>query len=345
MKLRMRRSKTLGAGFRVSVSKTGFGVSMGAKGARYSVHSSGRATRTVGIPGTGVYASSSSGGGRSQSGGGGAGAGRTWTSPGVQQVVLPTPGWLASGAEKAYHRGIVAALQGDDPAALAKFETVVSQDPAIVSAHLLAATRASVDDAAAVRHLEAVMESPVGMPDRLQAKYLPSEVVRFTARITDNLAVVLPVDGMGATLLLAEFYQLTGRLEEAIGLVQQVYDENPTDPAIVLSLADLLLADQDLEGVVVVTERIDNEDDLSVATLHIRAVALFGLGRADAALEAFRNALAKTSKRDPELLLAVRYDRALILRELGQEAAARKDLERILATDGGYRDVRELLRA
>ena len=38
-----------------------------------------------------------------------------------------------------------------------------------------------------------------------------------------------------------------------------------------------------------------------------------------------------------------RYDRALVLRALGQEAAARKDLERIVATDAGYRDVRQLL--
>ena len=77
------------------------------------------------------------------------------------------------------------------------------------------------------------------VPDR-SVEYPPVDVVRFTARITDNLTVVLPVDGVGATLLLAELYQEAGRIDEAIGLVQQVYEDSPGDAAILLSLADLV---------------------------------------------------------------------------------------------------------
>lgn len=49
-------------GARVSLSKSGIGTSFGVKGARYSVHSSGRRTTSVGIPGSGLGYVSSKGG-------------------------------------------------------------------------------------------------------------------------------------------------------------------------------------------------------------------------------------------------------------------------------------------
>jgi hypothetical protein len=45
----------LGGGFHLNFSKTGVGISDGVPGARYSVHSSGRTVKTVGLPGTGLY--------------------------------------------------------------------------------------------------------------------------------------------------------------------------------------------------------------------------------------------------------------------------------------------------
>lgn len=53
--MRFRRSVKIAPGVRLNVSKTGVGVSAGVKGARVSAHSSGRTTKTVGVPGTGVY--------------------------------------------------------------------------------------------------------------------------------------------------------------------------------------------------------------------------------------------------------------------------------------------------
>jgi hypothetical protein len=50
-----RRSVKILPGVRLNFSKTGVGVSVGMPGARLSVSSSCRVTRTLGIPGTGVY--------------------------------------------------------------------------------------------------------------------------------------------------------------------------------------------------------------------------------------------------------------------------------------------------
>ncbi|MFS0574039.1 DUF4236 domain-containing protein [Sporosarcina sp. 179-K 3D1 HS] len=60
--LRMRKSFTITKGVRMTVSKTGVGVSIGTRGLRHSIHSSGRRTSTIGIPGSGIsYVKTSSG--------------------------------------------------------------------------------------------------------------------------------------------------------------------------------------------------------------------------------------------------------------------------------------------
>lgn len=65
MSMRFRRSKSLG-GTKFTVSNKSVGTSIGAPGARISVNSSGRVTKTVGIPGTGISHISTSGGGSSK---------------------------------------------------------------------------------------------------------------------------------------------------------------------------------------------------------------------------------------------------------------------------------------
>jgi hypothetical protein len=53
-RLYARRSKKVGP-FRVNLTKRGLGLSVGVPGARWSVHTTGRSTKTVGVPGTGIY--------------------------------------------------------------------------------------------------------------------------------------------------------------------------------------------------------------------------------------------------------------------------------------------------
>lgn len=55
MGLQFRKRIKICKGVNLNISKTGIGVSVGTKGARYSMHSSGRRTATVGLPGTGLY--------------------------------------------------------------------------------------------------------------------------------------------------------------------------------------------------------------------------------------------------------------------------------------------------
>ena len=51
---RFRRSKSLGGGFRLNLTKRGIGMSVGGRGLRRSWHSTGRRTTSAGLPGTGL---------------------------------------------------------------------------------------------------------------------------------------------------------------------------------------------------------------------------------------------------------------------------------------------------
>jgi tetratricopeptide (TPR) repeat protein len=262
-------------------------------------------------------------------------------------AVLPRAGFFSGAGEKRYREGLVAYLSDNKAAAVTAFEASLAAEPKAVSAHLLAAISidADVDMPRVVYHLESVVTSIEPFPDKLMMKFLPpgrSELA-LGVKITELLMARVPVDLTGATLLLAEAYQQVHRLEEAIGLVQQLHDANPDDPAIRLSLADLLFADMDYDGVVELAAGVRNEDDLSVALIHLRAAALSALGHQTAAFDAFKEALGKTAKRDPELLATVRYDRALAHEQAGQRAKARADYERLYASDPDYRDVRQRL--
>lgn len=178
-------------------------------------------------------------------------------------------------------------------------------------------------------------------------KFLPPGQAELAigVKITDYIEARVPVSLSGATLILAEAYQQSGRLEEAIGLVQQLHEANPGDPAIRLSLADLLFDDRDYEAIVELASATRNEDDLTLALVYMRAAALAALGHHTAAFDAFKEALAKNAHRDPVLLATVRYDRAKAYELAGQRARAKADYERLYAADPNYRDVRDRLAA
>src|SRR3954467_13119055 len=91
----------------MNVGRRGVGLSAGTRGARYSVHSSGRRTASVGIPGTGLgYTTSRGGGGRSRSRQGRAPAAAAAAPP-------PKPGLLAPAHEKAFYKALHAYMNGD----------------------------------------------------------------------------------------------------------------------------------------------------------------------------------------------------------------------------------------
>ena len=112
MGMRFRRSVKIAPGIKVNFTKTGVGMTFGGRGAHYSVNSSGRRTRSIGLPGTGMYYQSVQGGGSHSGPSQHQTAHRTmapqWptrTSPAAAAPidptrVLPKPGLFAAAGER-----------------------------------------------------------------------------------------------------------------------------------------------------------------------------------------------------------------------------------------------------
>jgi tetratricopeptide (TPR) repeat protein len=157
------------------------------------------------------------------------------------------------------------------------------------------------------------------------------------------VVIGLGFNSIGAALILAELYQELGRRAEAIGLVQRLHKMVPYDQAIRLSLADLLYDDNDFEGLIELTEGVENADDVTLAMLHLKAKALANQGLLAPAAAILTACLRRTAGRDPELLKEIRYNRAEAYELLGDAKKAKADWTKLVAEDPMYRDARQRL--
>lgn len=259
MGFRARKSINLGGGVRLTASKSGLGLSAGTRGARYSVHSSGRRTASVGVPGTGVGYS------KSWQAGAGRGQGRQRPVP-VQTSAPPKPGMFAPAHEKTFHKAVQTFLKGDADGAAALFREAAAKDAKDKAlsddffAGLISAETG--DDEAAIPLLEKVVQDQRPLPDELMAKYVPGG--SLAVGVTENVRVEVPFGSLAAVLTLVECYQANDRHEEAIGLLQQLVELDP-DPALVLSLCDLYAETGAWDEIVELAAGIRNKDDAQLA--------------------------------------------------------------------------------
>ena len=192
----------------------------------------------------------------------------------------------------------------------------------------------------AASRLRALVASDAQLPDRLMHRNLSDGVLE--THVTPNITAHTALDRIGASLLLAEVLQRTHRPSEAIDLLEML-GARTRSLVLALCLADLYLAEGAWEDVERVTDAFaSNVDDLSLRILIIRARAQRERGVFIPTLTTLREAL-RFRKRDPFLLNAARYERALLYEAEGKRALARKDLERIFDHGPGFRDVAQRL--
>lgn len=306
----------LAPGVRLTFSKTGVGMSMGAGGARYTVHSSGRRTVSArtGVPG--VYYQESLG---------------RRSAPEPPTAPRKKPGLFAPKGEKELYK----AVEAQDPRAIAQ---VGEEHPEL---RLAASTLAGLmlldgDPAESERLLaEAFATGRDPAEDRFVSGYL---VTRVKLSIATGVTAELPVGRDAVGLALAELEQREGDPHGAIEVVEQL---EPSTYAAV-SLAELYAQAGRWDDVVELTEGVENGDDCSALLCVFRGEAFRHQGFYDAAYEVLKTAL-RARSRAPEIRHLALAERAQNYLAQGKKAQARKDLERILAEDSTYEGVREQL--
>jgi len=326
MGFRIRKSMKVAPGVRLSVSKSGVGASVGGKGGRYSVHSSGRRTITGGsgiVPG--VYYQSSNSGSRQKSGSG-AGAAAQQAPPSPKK-----PGMFAPKGEKELYK----AIKAQDVKAI-KSVGVYYKD-FLLPSFSLAGLMMLTDEPAEAEQLlsEAFATGKDPAEDKFVSNYLAT---RLELSLAQGVTAELPVNRDAVGLALAELKQDHGDVDGAIDIVEQL---EPTTYAAV-SLAELYSQTERWDDVIELTEGMKNDDDASALLCVFRGQAFRQQGFHDAAHESLKEAL-RSKSRAAEIRHMALAERAQNYLAQGKKAMARKDLERILAEDSSYEGVREQL--
>ncbi len=347
--LRARRSIKLGPGVKLNVNKRSLGLTAGTRGAHYSVNSKGTRTRTVGLPGTGLSYVDRSGGRskgsrRTKSPAGSRTAAKRVAAKPAAPPKAQHPGLLARHYERAFYEGTKKLAAGDAAAALDAFRDADESDDkhrAISPALFVGVLVSELGDrAAAIPYLERVTQSGQALPDKLMAKYCPNAGITVTRG--SDIEFPVSLGSFAATMILAECYRDTGRIQEGIGILQKLHDEAPSPPTLAL-LCDIYAAAEEWDEIVHVAAGVSNDDDTTLTIKLLQAQAMAKQGLPDAALAAYREAL-RSTKREKSLLREARYERAKLYQELGKKAMAKRDLGRLYGEDPDYRDVAALLR-
>ncbi|MCX8073292.1 MAG: DUF4236 domain-containing protein [Candidatus Binatia bacterium] len=327
-------------GVSVNLSKSGASLSFGPRGAKFTIGPGGQRA-TVGIPGTGIFYTTTFPTKKTSRGG------NAQVSEPALPAVRPedrlTLGFFARlwtpKEEEAFVDGCRALVQGETAQALAMLDQAPQLADAAFFAGVLAFERGDWDKAK--RHLTFALEHEKEL-GTLFAKY--GVALTVSVRIAPEICAHVGPNLQGLLLALAELYQHTGQWVDASLCLERLRSLAPDDLVVRLSLAELLLDArpndrESLQEVVQLAAGVENDTPLHTALLLYKARALRRLGLLAAALETLSTALRKTAGRDPELLRALRYERALVYEGLGDVRRARNDLEKLYAEVPNYEDV------
>jgi tetratricopeptide (TPR) repeat protein len=368
--MQFRRRINIAPGVQLNLSKGGISVSVGPRGMRYTF-GRGKSDVHIGLPGTGVYyrkhidlpgmedkekekaseeekptekparkprkaRHNASQEPREQA---------------VVQEIVPALPSDASPTEADFREGALHFLQGDYLSAFNLFSTL-DDDTYLADELLMTSLTASyleeydtaIDSLIAL--LEAGHEPLPGDADSLTTRYLPDTTVQVP--LTQFAQVDLPLNMTMAALLLAELLSAKGRYEEALDLIEGLFEASPGDPALLLSLADLYSQEHDfdkLHDVLVANQaHVNAEDDISLGLMYYWGVALAVREMYDATDEVFKTAQRK-AKHNDELMKLLMYAHADLYERTDRAADARKLFERVYAMEPTFYDVADRVEA
>jgi len=346
MAFRFFRRFRVAPGITLNLSKSGPSLSFGPRGAKITLGSKG-IRRTLGLPGTGLFYTEHSPWSSS--------SGKQRRRPASRrgQMHIPVEDRLSLGFfkrlvtprdERAFVDGLKAFVQGRESSALEQFNASLNLADSAFMAGFLALKKLRFQEA-----LEALRQADQrhGSLGRLFCKY--GVHVELVLPISKELEAHIGPRRRGLLLGMAEAYQAMDEHLQAAERLMELRDLMPDDIVVKASLAELLLDARPDDPkthheIVRMAGDVSNESPAHAALMLYKAKALRAQGLHTAARDTLTAALRKTRDRDKDLLLALRYERALVYADLNQHKRSRTELEKVYAQDAEYGDVRERLR-
>lgn len=336
MGLRFRRTLKIAPGLRLNFNKNSVGLSIGPRGAKYTINSSGRRTASVGIPGTGLYYTESVGGGRRRSE-------SEEAANSADANLGSTPGFFSVGSEKAFYQFADNFLRRDSNKTFAEInaeaDRLRSEYPKLAPFidFLMVAPTASVNakDALVIcerlyQNDDSFLEHPIAVKyfDEFTVNLPIARGITFTTDYNNNFL----------TYSYSEILQALGQPEKALEVIERARESEFKDVAIL----DLFIALKKYEDVIMETDDLENSDDLSAIKLVFRAIAMRELGDDAIAIETFKSVTNKRA-RSKDIRTFALYERALTYEKIGKKAMAIKDLQKILSLNYDDKAAREKL--
>ena len=345
MTIRFRRSVKILPGVRINFNKNSTSLSLGTRGAHYTMSSTGRRTVSAGIPGTGIYAYETVNPRtpKRQS------AKSEETPPDLESFAQPTPkpSLFASRSEKAF-----SVFLNDiyDPNNKYSSKEVIEKAKALREQYESLVYPLNVLSLLYIINEEEYEEKILEMGRKIWAAreiifldpiiYKYFRGIRPVVRICEGISATEVLTKQQLGFIWVEILQAHNELAEAI----EVLHEMEANQLTAISMADIELQLKDYEAVLDTTSEITNEDDATLILLVLRGIAFREQALLDAAMECFKQALAKKN-RSKEALHRAHFERALTYKKLRKFEQARKDLELILVDDPSNQQVKDDLTA
>jgi tetratricopeptide (TPR) repeat protein len=346
MGFRFWRRIRIAKGVTLNLSKGGISTSFGPRGAKYTIGRRGHRA-TVGLPGTGLfYTMTPKSGSKAKNG-----AGR---SRGQGKDSLPSPDRLTPGFfkrlwisddELQFMEGLKAFTAGHHHKAFGILKQCLHTADAAFICGFLAINEKDFVTGEEALTIALAKQNELG---NCLKKY--NLHLTLGLNITDDIFAHVTIDRRGVLLGLVEIWQHQGQYQQAADALQELRAQLPQDMIVMLSLAELLLTTEPnnkdhAKYIVKMTARLANENEVHAALLLYKGRALRLLGMHTAARDALTTGLRRKKDRPEALLNALTYERALVYKDLGQKANARRALEKLYAVAPGYEDVAILLQA
>ncbi len=349
MGIRFYRGIRLGKLARLNISKGGVGLSLGLPGLRVSTGPRGTFL-TLGLPGTGLSY-------RKKVGKAG---GIAWpdvlgifrkdktkektpklvTAPQAQAAPVK-PKRDMTPTEKRFVEGVTHYRENRLGEALDVFLSISREElgAGVLAAAILAGTGENA--ATAERLLERILQADeeVEFPTPLMTEYLNDLAVQI--EVTPSVTISVPIDMVSISLLLVELYQDQGKMDEALGLLEELDELTESKFQVVtLSLCELYAIAELWDGIIERAGSVqESTDDISLEIMLLYGRALQEKALHEAALSIFTKALRRKKDRNPALLHEARYWRAWSYEQTGKYRQANQEYQKLFAEAPRFRDV------